>query len=66
MEPNGKYQIIKAQVPAAEMQRYAIELKSMTQGRGFYKMDITGYEEIPPNMADKVIAARKAERAEEK
>lgn len=66
MEPKGRYQIIKAQVPAAEMQRYAIDLKSMTQGRGSYKLDIVGYEEVPPNLAEKVIAARKAERAEEK
>ncbi|NLC06865.1 MAG: elongation factor G [Syntrophomonadaceae bacterium] len=64
MEPHGKYQIIKAQVPASEMQRYAIDLKSITQGRGSFSMEITGYEEVPSNLAEKIIAARKAEKEE--
>ena len=59
MEHKGKYQVIKAQVPAAEMQRYAIDLKSITQGRGSFKMEITGYEEVPAHLAEKIIAARK-------
>jgi elongation factor G len=64
MEPQGKYQVIKAQVPASEMQRYAIDLKSITQGRGTYQMEITGYEEVPSNLAEKIIATRKAEKME--
>jgi len=64
MEPQGKYQIIKAQVPASEMQRYSIDLKSITQGRGSFSMEITGYEEVPSNFAEKIIAARKAEKEE--
>lgn len=59
MEHKGKYQVIRAQVPAAEMQRYAIDLKSITQGRGSFKMEITGYEEVPAHLAEKIIAARK-------
>ena len=62
MEPEGKNQVIKAQVPASEMQRYAIDLKSITQGRGSYTMEIIGYEEVPANSAEKIIAARKAEK----
>jgi len=65
MEAQGKHQVIKAQVPASEMQRYAIDLKSITQGRGTYSMDITGYEEVPSNFAEKIIAARKAEKEAE-
>jgi elongation factor G len=64
MEPQGKYQVIKAQVPASEMQRYSIDLKSITQGRGSFNMEITGYEEVPSNLAEKIIAARKAEKEE--
>lgn len=65
MEPQGKNQLIKAQVPASEMQRYAIDLKSITQGRGTYSMEITGYEEVPGNLAEKIIATRKAEKEAE-
>ena len=65
MEAQGRYQVIKAQVPATEMQRYAIDLKSITQGRGTYSMEITGYEEVPSNLAEKIIAARKAEKEAE-
>jgi len=64
IEPKGKYQVIKATVPAAEMQKYAIDLKSITQGRGSFRLEITGYEELPANMAEKVIAAKKAEKNE--
>ncbi|NPV26420.1 MAG: elongation factor G [Firmicutes bacterium] len=61
MEPQGKLQVIRAQVPLAEMMRYAIDLKSITQGRGTYKMEFANYEEVPANIAEKIIAAKKAE-----
>ena len=54
MEPSGKNQIIKAQVPAAEMVRYTIDLKSMTQGRGKFKMEFDHYEEVPAQDAEKL------------
>ncbi len=56
--------IITAQVPAAEMQRYAIDLRSITQGRGFYTMKLSHYEAIPPHIAEPIIAAAKKERVE--
>ena len=65
MEPRGKNQLIKAQVPASEMQRYAIDLKSITQGRGTFSMEIIGYVEVPGNLAEKIIATRKAEKEAE-
>jgi elongation factor G len=64
MEKSGKNQLIHAQAPLSEMYRYAIDLKSITQGRGKFNMKFTRYEEVPANIADKVIAAAKAEKEE--
>ncbi len=65
MEPFGKKQLIKAQVPQAEMARYTIDLKSMTQGRGKFNMAFSHYEEVPAMDAEKIIAKYKAEKAAE-
>jgi elongation factor G len=62
MDSEGKYQIIKAQVPLAEFQTYAPDLRSMTGGRGTYIMEFSHYEELPAQMAEKVIAAAKEEQ----
>jgi elongation factor G len=59
MEPRGKYQVIKAQVPMAEMFKYAIDLRSMTQGRGSFTSEFSHYEEVPAQIAEQVIAAAK-------
>ena len=59
MNPAGGYTTIEAQVPQAEMLRYATELRSMTQGRGIYSMQFSHYEEVPPHAAQKVIEERK-------
>lgn len=53
--------IVTAQVPMAEMQRYAIDLRSMTQGRGFYTMKLSHYEPVPAHLAEQVIANAKRE-----
>ncbi len=55
MEPQGKNQVVKAQVPLAEMARYSIDLKSITQGRGRFQMAFSHYEEVPANIAEKII-----------
>jgi elongation factor G len=62
MEKEGNMQVIKANVPLSEMYRYAIDLKSITQGRGSFSMEFARYEEVPGNMADKIVAAAKAEK----
>lgn len=62
MEKSGKMQLIRAQAPLVEMYRYAIDLKSITQGRGRFTMAFSRYEEVPANIAEKVIAAAKAEK----
>jgi len=53
-------QIVEAEVPMAEMSSYAIDLRSMTQGRGTFTMKFARYEEAPPNVQEKVIADTKA------
>jgi len=64
MEPSGKKQIVKAQVPLAEMSRYTIDLKSITQGRGKFRMEMDHYEEVPAQDAEKIIAKAKQEKEE--
>ena len=53
-------QLVKAEAPMSEMYTYAIELKSMTQARGSFEVEFL-YEEMPANLAEKVIADYKAE-----
>ncbi len=47
--------VITAQAPLAEMQRYATDLRSITQGRGIYTMGFSHYEEVPSHVAQKII-----------
>jgi len=65
MEAQVGMQVIKAQVPMAEMLEYASTLKSITSDRGVYTMSFSHYEEIPVQFQEKVIAeARVAREAE--
>ena len=61
MEPKGNQQVIKAEVPLAEMLSYDAELTSMTGGRGSYHMEMDHYDEVPSHLQDKVVASAKAE-----
>lgn len=61
MEPAGQMQVIKAQAPMAEMFRYAIDLRSMTQGRGSFTMEFSHYEEVPAQIAEHIIVESKKE-----
>lgn len=61
MESNHGKQTITAEVPAYEMITYSTDLRSMTQGRGEYKMQFERFEEAPKQVADKVIEKRKEE-----
>ena len=54
------YQEIEAEVPMAEMMTYAIDLRSMTRGRGTFTFDFLRYADAPANVAEKVIADAKA------
>ncbi len=61
MEPLGGKQIITAEVPQAEMFKYATDLRSITQAKGSFRMNFERYEEVPQLNADKIIEARKSE-----
>jgi elongation factor G len=65
MDAQGHYQNIKALVPEAEMYKYATHLRAITQGRGTYRMKFDHYEEIPREMAEKVVAAARSEKEAE-
>jgi elongation factor G len=57
-------QRIRALAPQAEMTRYAIDLRSMTQGRGTFSMKFDHYEEVPSHLAEKVIEHARKEKEE--
>ena len=60
----GGIQMVKAEVPQAEMLNYAIDLKSMTSGTGSFELEFDHYESISGRIADDVIKAAKADREE--
>ena len=61
MDSQGSFQIIKARVPQAELYKYSTILRSLTQGRGAYSGKFSHYEEVPKEVADKIIAHYKGE-----
>ena len=61
MEPRSGAQAIDAFVPLSEMFGYSTDLRSKTQGRGNYSMEVAYYDEVPKNIADKVVAKSKGE-----
>jgi len=61
MTPEDGDQIIEAQVPMAEMARYSIELRSMTQGLGKYTMEMDRYDPVPEPQASRIVSASKKE-----
>jgi elongation factor G len=66
MLPEDGMNTIEAIVPLAEVQRYAMNLKSITQGKGTYSMEFSHYQEAPPLVTQKIIAAKQAEKEKEK
>jgi elongation factor G len=56
MEIEGHSQRIKASVPQSEMYQYSVDLRSMSQGQGFYSMEFDRYEQVPHDAAQKIIA----------
>ncbi len=61
MEGRDKYQVIIAQAPMAEVLKYALDLNQMTGGRGSFTQELSHYEELPAQLAEKVIAEAKEE-----
>jgi len=66
MEPTeNSHQVVKAHAPLAELATYALDLRSLTQGRGSFTMDFFSYEEVPERTKHEVIEAAKKAKAEE-
>jgi elongation factor G len=65
MESEGHMQVIRAKVPLKELYRYATALRSMTQGRGISKQSFSHYEEVPPDIQQKLVGAHTEEKEEE-
>lgn len=66
MNPADKgCQAVMAEVPHGEMFKYSTDLRSMTGGRGSFSMKLLRYDEMPANLADKIVAAAKKDAAEE-
>jgi elongation factor G len=65
MDTDGAHQVIKALVPLKELYRYSTTLRSMTQGRGIHKQKFDHYEEMPREVADKIVAEHAKEKVEE-
>jgi elongation factor G len=63
MEQEENMQLIKAQVPLAELHRYSTSLRSMTQGRASHRQEFSHYEEVPHEIAQRLIAAAEAAKA---
>ncbi|HZJ68918.1 MAG TPA: hypothetical protein VFD28_02790, partial [Candidatus Eisenbacteria bacterium] len=55
------FQSVEAEAPMSELSKYATDLKSMTQGRGWFSMEFARYEEAPREIAEKVIEAARAD-----
>ena len=65
MDADGRFQVIKALVPLAELHKYSTVLRSMTQGQGIFHRTFSHYEEVASDVAQQIIAAAKKEKEEE-
>ncbi len=65
MDQKGAWSVVTAQAPLAELQRYATDLRSMTQGRGYFTMEFSHYDQVPAHIASQIVEKAKKERAGE-
>ncbi len=65
MDSDGKYQVIRAKVPLAEMHKYSTTLSSITSGKGTYSMKFDAYVQVPVDVQDKLLKAYEEEQEEE-
>ncbi len=65
MDSDGAHQVIKALVPLKELFRYSTTLRSMTQGRGIHRQKFDHYEEMPREIADKIVAEHAKQKVDE-
>ena len=65
MEQKGAWSVVTAQAPLGELQRYATDLRSMTQGRGYFTMELSHMDTVPSHIASQIIEKARKERAGE-
>ncbi len=58
MDQQGQMQVIRAEIPMAEVRRYSTELKSMTGGEGTFTLEFDRYEVVPPHVQEQIVARR--------
>lgn len=61
MDPEGSFQVIRAEAPLAELYKYSTSLRSMTQGTGDYTMEFDHYEPVPADLTRKIVEASRKE-----
>ena len=64
IDPQGAFQVIRVEVPLAELYKYSTSLRSMTQGTGDYLMELSHFDPVPHEVAQKVIEASKEDEEE--
>jgi len=64
MDSEAGFSTVSAEVPQAEMQRYATDIRSMTQGRGIFTMEFARYEEVPAHLVQAIVDQAKKDREE--
>ena len=62
MDPAGSFRVLTVKVPMAEMLSYAPALRSMTQGRSSFTMELSHYDPVPKQVQDKIVAEAEAEK----
>jgi elongation factor G len=62
MTPQGGWSVIEARAPLAEVQRYAIDMRSITQGKGTFQMELSHYEEVPAHITQRITAEEEKEK----
>jgi elongation factor G len=65
MDQVGDLQVLKADIPMAEVARYSTELKSMTGGEGTFTLEFSHYERVPSHLQDEIIERRKKEQEDD-
>ena len=64
MDADGHWQEVKAQVPLAELYKYSTSLRSLTQGKGLHSRELHGYEPVPSDVTQRIVADAEARKEE--
>jgi elongation factor G len=62
MGSETRYDVIRAHVPQSELYKYSTHLRSLTQGRAFHRTKFSHYEEVPRELADRIVAQARADK----